>query len=69
MTKRCDYITTTGDERFEERVIVRAGLSGHKRSVAGQNRTFIPFSGFDGQHLAGSGALVWEGELLQERLN
>ena len=27
-------------------------------------RKFVPFNGFDGQYLAGSGALVFEGELL-----
>ena len=28
------------------------------------HRRFVPFSGFDGQALAGTGALVWEGERL-----
>jgi len=28
-------------------------------------RKFVPFNGFDGQYLAGSGALVFEGELLE----
>ena len=28
-------------------------------------RIFVPFTGFDGQALAGSGALVFEGELLK----
>ena len=28
------------------------------------NRSFVAFRGFDGQSLAGTGALVWEGEIL-----
>jgi len=27
-------------------------------------RKFVPFNGFDGQYLSGTGALVFEGELL-----
>ncbi len=29
-------------------------------------RKFVPFNGFDGQYLSGSGALVFEGELLRD---
>lgn len=69
MTKGCDYIAIDAKERFAERAVVRACASGLSPYQNSQNRTFVPFSGFDGQSLAGTGALVWEGELLQERLN
>ncbi|MDJ0612959.1 MAG: hypothetical protein QNJ29_04730 [Rhizobiaceae bacterium] len=69
MTKGCDYKIFGSDERFADRAVVRINAAGLKSSPENQNRTFVPFAGFDGQQLAGTGALVWEGELLSERLH
>lgn len=66
MTKSCDYITVESAARIHARAVVR--MPSYKKSPAQfGNRTFVPFAGFDGQKLAGTGALVWEGELLEER--
>lgn len=67
MTKGCDYITVESAARFYSRAVVRMPSSTKKATAQVGNRTFVPFAGFDGQKLAGTGALVWEGELLQER--
>jgi hypothetical protein len=61
-----NYKTTDSNTRLSDRKFVRVS-SKTQRSRGNASRTFVPFSGFDGQQLAGTGALVWEGELLQER--
>ena len=63
MTKDNCYIATDGKSRFSNRDIKRVRAEGIKSSSE-RTRVFVPFSGFDGQSLAGSGALVWEGEIL-----
>lgn len=69
MTKGCDYKVLGSEQRFAERAIVRVNACETKSCLENENRTFVPFAGFDGQTLAGTGALVWEGELLKERLH
>ena len=63
MTKRSEYIAFDAKDRFSNRVAYSASPATSK-PVTG-TRVFVPFSGFDGQKLAGSGALVFEGELLE----
>jgi len=67
MTKGCDYIALKSIERINTRAFLRMPSSQRKSPTSSINRTFVPFAGFDGQKLAGTGALVWEGELLEER--
>lgn len=67
MYSGCDYITVDSKERFESRSVVRVPAHKSLSQRAEGNRTFVPFAGFTGQQLAGTGALVFEGELLQER--
>ena len=69
MAKCYDYQVFSSNKRVASRVIVRMDASGAYASPEQSNRTFVPFTGFDGQKLAGTGALVWEGELLRERLH
>lgn len=69
MTKGYDYRAFGSDQRFKERTMVRINVAETNSCLESQNRTFVPFAGFDGQKLAGTGALVWEGELLNERLH
>lgn len=69
MTKCYDYKVFSSNRRVASRVIVRMDASGLNASHNQANRTFVPFAGFDGQKLAGTGALVWEGELLKEQLH
>ncbi|MEL7429608.1 MAG: hypothetical protein AAFN43_06375 [Pseudomonadota bacterium] len=64
MAKSYDYSVTSAQQRFAERKIVTIDACNSNRHPADATRLVIPFSGFDGQKLAGSGALVWEGELL-----
>ena len=61
------YSVTTGETRFEKRDIVRISPVGATSSKPKGKRIFVPFAGYDGQSLAGSGALVFEGELLELR--
>ncbi len=63
MTKDNCYIATDAKSRFNNRDVRRVRADG-KKSSPEKTRVFVPFSGFDGQSLAGSGALVWEGEIL-----
>ncbi len=67
MQKELGYTLTTGNERFSNRVVAcYSAKDGSVRKTAPTGKTvFVPFSGFDGQALAGTGALVWEGELLE----
>ncbi len=58
------YKVTASDTLFDKRVIVRYARQDKRLLNQPENRVFVPFSGFDGQALAGSGALVFEGELL-----
>lgn len=67
MTKGCDYIAVDSATRFNTRAVYRMPATSKKSALDLNNRTFVPFAGFDGQKLAGTGALVWEGELLEER--
>jgi len=69
MTKGCDYKVYGSQQRFAERAIIHVHADESVSSLETGNRTFVPFAGFDGQKLAGSGALVWEGELLKEHLH
>ncbi|MEM9331300.1 MAG: hypothetical protein AAGA53_08230 [Pseudomonadota bacterium] len=61
------YSVTTGETRFEKREIVRISPNFQESSKPQGKRIFVPFAGYDGQSLAGSGALVFEGELLELR--
>ncbi len=67
MTKSYDIITVDSTARFQASAVVRMPTASTKPSRNLGSRTFVPFAGFDGQKLAGTGALVWEGELLEER--
>lgn len=62
-----DYITIDSKERFKDRSVVRVPAKSTGRTSIEARRIFVPFRGFTGQQLAGTGALVFEGELLQER--
>ncbi len=66
MSNRCNYIALDAEERFSTRAVYSAKPATRKSTGT---RLFVPFSGFDGQKLAGSGALVFEGELLEPRQN
>ena len=66
MTTGRDYRTFGSDKRAASRTIVRVNVSDLSTTPQGVSRIFIPFAGFDGQKLAGTGALVWEGELLKD---
>ena len=63
------FAVLKGKELFSKRKLV---LYPSSRSAAGVSpqanpsakRVIVPFSGFSGQQLAGTGALVFEGELL-----
>lgn len=61
------YTAITGKERFRNRQIACFSLEdGRVTKIAPTgNSTFVPGARLDGQALAGSGALVWEGELLE----
>ena len=59
------YTAIAGSSRVSKRNIVRIEANAKKPQEPEVNRTFVPFSGFDGQALAGTGALVFEGELLE----
>ncbi|MEM7216228.1 MAG: hypothetical protein AAF423_11860 [Pseudomonadota bacterium] len=61
------YTATEGKSRFDTRDIVRISASKLRRIKPEGKRVFVPFAGFDGQSLAGTGALVFEGELLELR--
>ena len=67
MRKELGYTSTAGNERFANRAVARySAKDGSVRKTEPKGKTvFVPFTGFDGQALAGTGALVWEGELLQ----
>ena len=58
------YTAAKSDVLFEKRSVIRYSRRGIRNSGELANRVFVPFSGFDGQKLAGTGALVFEGELL-----
>ena len=64
MNTGCDYIAIESKERFNARNVLRFPAAKPKSIKPAATRIFVPFSGFNGQQLAGSGALVWEGELL-----
>ena len=61
MNKRSEYNTFDAKERLSSRAVYCVPASSNAHS----KRVFVPFSGFDGQKLAGTGALVFEGELLE----
>jgi len=67
MVEGHSYIATTGESRFQTREVIRISAEAQKITSLEPKRIFVPFSGFDGQSLAGKGALVWEGELLELR--
>ncbi len=58
------YTAAKSDALFEKRSIIRYTKHGARKSATAPKRVFVPFRGFDGQALAGTGALVFEGELL-----
>ena len=51
----------SNDVRYTDNVV---SLTSGKPVQSFAHRKFVPFNGFDGQALAGTGALVWEGERL-----
>ena len=67
MFEEHSYVAVPGKARIKTRDVIRVSRTGSERKVAKANRTFVPFSGFDGQALAGKGELVFEGELLEVR--
>lgn len=67
MAEGYSYTATTGSSRLEMREVVRFSASDSDNSKPQAKRHFVPFAGFDGQALAGKGALVFEGELLELR--
>ena len=60
-----DYTVVGAQERFAKRKIVHLDASRPEKRPSDENRLIIPFGGLNGQQLAGTGALVWEGELLK----
>ncbi|MEM9279567.1 MAG: hypothetical protein AAGA76_13420 [Pseudomonadota bacterium] len=67
MAEGHSYTVTTGDTRFQSRDVVRFSAANSSPVKSEGKRIFAPFAGFDGQALAGTGALVFEGELLELR--
>ena len=67
MAEGYTYTATTGNSRFEKREVVRYSATKTGNEKQEKKRLFVPFAGFDGQALAGKGALVFEGELLELR--
>ncbi|MEM7068384.1 MAG: hypothetical protein AAF478_05820 [Pseudomonadota bacterium] len=67
MMEGYSYIAVKGYSRFQKRENIRVRVDATKREKPEVNRTFVPFNGFDGQSLAGTGALVFEGELLETK--
>ena len=61
------YTITLGNERYRNRQIVCFSLDDGRvtKTTPAGTSTFVPASPLDGQALAGTGALVFEGELLE----
>ena len=54
-----------GDKRFSKRAISRVAYESGKLSISTKaRRSFFPAAPFDAQSLAGTGALVFEGEMV-----
>ena len=64
MKKRFDYSTFDSVERGNSRVVKRYGANSRLSQSRAANRKYVPFPALDGQALAGTGALVFEGELI-----
>lgn len=67
MSEGQTYTAVKSDALLEKRAIIRYSKASLENRSDSASRTFVPFSGFDGQALAGTGALVFEGELLDLR--
>ena len=60
------YFSLDGNQRSGNRNFARfTYANGRIESTTGKSSAFNPARGFDGQSLAGTGALVFEGELLE----
>ena len=62
MSEGHGYKVMEGKSRFAKRNVI--GFPASDRAQNRKVRVFVPFAGFDGQQLAGTGALVFEGEVL-----
>lgn len=60
------YKVVEGAMLLAKRNIVRFRAGTASQVPASANHTKVPFNGFDGQALAGTGALVFEGEIISE---
>ncbi len=56
-----DYKAITGNAGFSNRIVARLSCERKRPSV---KRSFFPAAPFDAQSLAGTGALVFEGEMI-----
>ncbi len=61
------YTASKSGALFEKRSIIRYSKHEVRHDGESASRIFVPFTGFDGQALAGTGALVFEGELLSRQ--
>lgn len=65
MSEGQGYKVEEGRSLFSKRSVVVYPVTDCKSFESHSRRIIVPFSGFDGQALAGKGALVFEGELLE----
>ncbi|MEO0327567.1 MAG: hypothetical protein AAF217_03105 [Pseudomonadota bacterium] len=65
MTKqKWSYTVTASSERLSERCLRTYSVRGSSSKNDQRTSKFVAFPPFDGQSLAGTGALVFEGEIL-----